>query len=63
MDQESRMSLAMRYVQERGSISNNEYRTLTGVSDNTALRDLELLVTQGVLRRVGKTRARRYKLP
>ena len=62
LDQETRVALAMRHVQERGSISNSEYRTLTGISDNTALRDLDMLVTQGVLRSVGKGRARRYKL-
>lgn len=63
LDQESRMVIAMRYVQERGSILNREYRELTGVSEQTAFRDLEALVEQGALRRVGKTRGRRYKLP
>jgi predicted HTH transcriptional regulator len=63
LDQERRMTLAMRYVQERGSILNREYRELTGASEPTAYRDLEMLVAQGTLKRVGKTRGRRYKLP
>jgi ATP-dependent DNA helicase RecG len=52
----------MRYIQERGSILNREYRELTGISEQTALRDLEMLVERGVLKRVGKTRGRRYEL-
>ena len=53
----------MRYVQENGSIINRKYQEITGASEHTALRDLESLVEQGALRRVGKTRGRVYKLP
>lgn len=53
----------MRYVQEHGSITNREYRGLTGVSEQTANRDLEALAVQGVLLSVGAKRGRRYKLP
>lgn len=60
-DQE-RQALALRYVHEHGSISNQQYRELTGVSDRTALRDLEALVMRGVLRTIGKRRGRRYVL-
>lgn len=63
MDQEVRIARAMRYVQQHGSISNKEYQSLNNVSDNTALRDLSMLVTQGQLREVGRGRGRRYKLP
>jgi len=38
----------VRFVQERGSISNAEYRELTGVLDRTALRDLRALAKAGV---------------
>ncbi len=62
-DQKRRFALAMRYVQEHGSITNGEYRQLTGVSINTALRDLEVLVSRGSLKIVGKRRGRRYELP
>lgn len=39
----------MRFVQERGSISNTEYRDLVGVSARTALTDLTELVTWDIL--------------
>src|SRR6266516_691449 len=45
------------------SVLNREYRDLTGVSEQTAMRDLEMLVEQGTLKKVGKTRSRQYKLP
>jgi len=63
LDQGIRIAMAMRHIHERGSILNREYRELTGVSEQTALRDLEALVEQGILTRVGKTRSRHYKLP
>ncbi len=53
----------MRYVHENNSITNREYREMTNISEQTANRDLETLVAQGVLKRVGKTRGRVYKLP
>ncbi|SRR5260221_4139513 len=62
LDQRVRIELAMRHVHEHGSILNREYRNLTGVSEQTAMRDLEMLVKQGTLKKVGKTRARQYKL-
>ncbi|HLW03546.1 MAG TPA: helix-turn-helix domain-containing protein [Ktedonobacterales bacterium] len=60
-DQE-RQALGLRYVHEHGSITNQQYRELTGVSDRTALRDLEALVMRGALRTLGKRRGRRYIL-
>lgn len=57
-----RFALAMRYVHENNSITNREYRTITNVSEQTANRDLELMVAQGILKREGKTRGRIYKL-
>jgi predicted HTH transcriptional regulator len=61
--QEARFQQAIRYIQENGSITNGQYRELTGASETTALRDLELLVERGALRIVGKTRGRHYRLP
>ena len=58
-----RLQSGLGYIREHGSISNQEYRDLTGASANTALRDLEELVEQGSLKRVGKRRAARYELP
>jgi len=63
LDQKVRIELAMRHIHEHGSILNREYRDLTGVSEQTAMRDLEMLVEQGTLKKVGKTRSRQYKLP
>jgi predicted HTH transcriptional regulator len=63
LNQKERMARAMLYVHEHGSILNREYQELTGASEPTAFRDLETLVEQGTLVRVGKTRGRRYKLP
>lgn len=62
-DQEYRFTVAMRHVQEHGFIVNSAYRGLTGVSEMTALRDLESLVTRGALKKVGTRRGRRYMLP
>lgn len=61
--EERRKIVAMRYIQQHGFITNREYRALTGVSENTALRDLEELVAKGILKKIGKTRGRQYKLP
>ena len=61
--QEQRFALIMRYVREHEHITNREYRALSGVSESTALRDLETLVERGTLKRVGKRRGRNYQLP
>ena len=63
LNQAERVARAMIYVHEHGSILNREYQELTGASEPTAFRDLEMLVEQGTLVKVGKTRGRRYKLP
>lgn len=59
---EGRLAKAMQYVHEHGVITNSLYRELTGASERTATRDLELLVERGRLRGMGKRRARRYEL-
>jgi len=58
-----RQQVALRYVHEHGSITNKQYREMTGVSENTALRDLDALVELGSLRAIGKRRGRQYRLP
>lgn len=63
LNQNERFALAMRYVHENNSISNRGYREMTNISEQTANRDLETLVAQGKLKRVGKTRLRAYTLP
>ena len=61
-ERESRLVKAMNYVHEHGSITNKVYRELTGASDRTAHRDLELLVERGRLKGIGQRAARRYVL-
>jgi predicted HTH transcriptional regulator len=61
--QESRLLKAVQYVNEHRFITNRVYCKLTGISDRTATRDLELLVERGRLRGIGKRRSRRYELP
>ncbi|HEX2912172.1 MAG TPA: helix-turn-helix domain-containing protein [Chloroflexia bacterium] len=62
LTEERRKERALQYVHKYGSITNKEYREITGASDNTALRDLEDLVQQGSLRATGKRRGRKYLL-
>ncbi len=59
---EQRMMTALRYIQEHGTITNREYCELTGISESTALRDLEAWIARGTLKKVGKRRGRRYEL-
>lgn len=46
---------AVLWSKEHGSISNQEYQTLSGVSERTATRDLAELVRQEILTQVGRT--------
>ena len=61
-ERESRLIKAMDYVHKHGVITNKAYRELTGASDRTAHRDLELLVERGRLKGIGQRAARRYVL-
>ena len=62
LSQLERQELALRFIQKNGSITNKQYRAITGTSDNTALRDLEALVEQRTLRAIGNRRGRKYIL-
>ncbi|MFQ6614236.1 MAG: ATP-binding protein [Fidelibacterota bacterium] len=50
-----RQKIAIDYVKTNGRITNREYRELTGAIIRTATRDLEDLVSKGVLSKVGTT--------
>jgi len=54
---------AVLWAKEKGSITNREYRQLTGLSAEGARRDLNELVSKGILRSEGKGRGVRYILP
>lgn len=58
--QKDRLKLVLTYLQQHDSITNKQYRELTGVSEKTAFRDLEILVEQGTVRAIGERRARYY---
>ena len=62
-EQETRLIKLMEYLNKNGSITNREYRNLTGISEATGLRDFEQLLERGVLKVVGKGRTRHYTLP
>jgi ATP-dependent DNA helicase RecG len=53
---------AIEVLQERGRLNNAEYRTLTGMSDRTAARELSDLVNRDFLTVHGSGRARFYTL-
>jgi len=46
---------AVRHTKATGCITNAQYRTLTGASESSALRELRQLSAAGVLERVGAT--------
>jgi predicted HTH transcriptional regulator len=51
---------AIRYVKEKGKITNREYRQLNNVSDEGARRDLEVLVKKKIIRTQGRGRSLSY---
>jgi Fic family protein len=44
------------------SCTNKQYKAMTGVSENIAMRDLDALVAHGSLRTLGKRRSRQYRV-
>jgi ATP-dependent DNA helicase RecG len=54
---------AVLYVKEQGSITNREFRELTGLSDEATRKDLAELTEKGLLRVEGKGRSTRYVFP
>ncbi len=54
---------AVLYVKERGRITNREYQEINeGITDRTALRDLDSIVDSGVFRRMGDHKTAYYEL-
>ena len=51
---------ALRWIGEKGSISNREYRELVGVSNKTAFLELNAMVQEGILETRGSARSLRY---
>jgi DNA-binding NtrC family response regulator len=59
---ETRLDVLRRMLAEQGSVTNQDYVSLARISARTGLRDLTMLVEQGVIIRDGKRRAARYRL-
>ncbi len=57
----SRLQTLYELVCERGSLSNQEYVAVAGVSSRTGLRDLNDLLARGLIERVGRRRGARYR--
>jgi ATP-dependent DNA helicase RecG len=55
-----RQRKALAHVKINGRITNAEYQRITGVSNSTALRDLGLLESKGIIQRVGMTGRRAH---
>ncbi|MEE9151739.1 MAG: ATP-binding protein [Thermoplasmata archaeon] len=53
---------AVRYLKEKGKITNKEYRGITGLSDEGARIDLNDLVVKGILKSMGSGRGTYYVL-
>jgi len=62
LDLNERQLAALRYVQEKGRVTKQEYMRLTSSSAVTAKRDLADLVGKGIFVRRGATRNVRYEL-
>lgn len=58
--QTKRQQRALKYIQQRGSISERRYRAITGLPANLASRDLEGLHRQGVLKKVSRAQRSYY---
>ncbi len=59
-DLNERQIKAVLYVKENESISNSEYQKLTEVSERTALRDLNNLISKQILEKKGEKKSTRY---
>ena len=57
-----RQMAAVAYVRQHASITNADHRALAGVQRKTAARDLDALVSLGVLDRTGERKGTRYVL-
>ena len=50
------------YMKEKGSITNREYQSLFSITDRTALRDLNDLISKGLVKKRGVKKGTRYLL-
>lgn len=58
-----RQMILVEYMEDYGAISNKEWRSLlSGVSDDTILRDMQDLIKKRLVKKEGTTKASKYKL-
>jgi len=62
LDTDNRREKLLEYVRKNGRITNREYRSLFGKSDQTMRNDVKLLVEKGLLVRQGQGRGVYYEL-
>lgn len=60
LDLNARQMKGWLHIQKYGSISRKEYAELVGISPSAAFRDLDKMVTNGILRTLNSGRSRRY---
>lgn len=53
--QEGRLKKGLEYLQTNGTITNEKYREMVGVTARQAVRDLDELEKQGIVEQVGTT--------
>jgi ATP-dependent DNA helicase RecG len=53
---------AVLYVKEKGRITNSEYQEINATTDQTALRDLKVLVEKNILERFGEKKKAYYRI-
>ena len=62
VDLNDRQRKALTHLKSEGRLTNKQYQELAGVTDRTALRDLDDLVREGLVAKVGKGRGTHYVL-
>ncbi len=53
---------AIDFLKTNTSITNKEYQSLFDVTDRTALRDLDDMVSKGLITKIGEKKGTRYSL-
>ena len=62
LDLSDRQIRAVLYVKDSGKITNSDYQKINNTSARTAVRDLEILIGHGILRRKGQRKGAFYEL-
>ena len=62
LDLSDRQVKAVLYLKEKGKITNSDYHQINNTSARTAVKDLETLFNNGILRRKGHRKGTFYEL-